>query len=57
MTIEQIIELLNKLPESEKKLQLYACDKEGNNYPIESISLYDTDAKHSKENPLGLNYL
>lgn len=26
------------------------------NYEIDSISLYDEEAKHSPTNPLGLNY-
>ena len=40
----------------EKALQLYVCDNMGNNYPIESISVYDSEAKHGKTNPLGINY-
>lgn len=56
MTIEQIIKQLESLPEDEKKLKLYVCDINGDNYEIDSISLYDEEAKHSPTNPLGLNY-
>lgn len=56
MTIEQVIKQLQELPEEEKALQLYVCDNEGNNYSIESISVYDNEAKHGKTNPLGINY-
>lgn len=56
MTIEQVIKQLEELPEEEKTLQLYVCDDEGNNYCIESISVYDSEAKHGKTNPLGINY-
>jgi len=56
MTIEQVIKQLEELPEEEKTLQLYVCDNEGNNYGIKSISVYDSEAKHGKTNPLGINY-
>lgn len=56
MTIEQIIKQLESLPEDEKKLKLYVCDINGDNYEIDSISLYDEEASHSPANPLGLNY-
>lgn len=56
MTIEQIIKQLESLPEDEKKLKLYVCDINGDNYEIDSISLYDEEASHSLTNPLGLNY-
>lgn len=56
MTIEQIIKQLESLPENEKKLKLYVCDTNGDNYEIDSISLYDEEAKHSPTNPLGFNY-
>lgn len=56
MTIDQIIKQLESLPEYEKKLKLYVCDINGDNYEIDSISLYDEEAKHSPTNPLGFNY-
>ncbi|UYE92534.1 hypothetical protein H1_114 [Efunavirus H1] len=56
MTIEQIIKQLESLPEDEKKLKLYVCDINGDNYEIDSISLYDEETSHSPTNPLGLNY-
>lgn len=56
MTIEQIIKQLESLPEDEKKLKLYVCDINEDNYEIDSISLYDEEASHSPTNPLGLNY-
>lgn len=56
MTIDQIIKQLESLPEDEKKLKLYVCDINGDNYEIDSISLYDEEAKHSPTNPLGFNY-
>lgn len=56
MTIEQIIKQLESLPEEEKKLKLYVCDINGDNYEIDSISLYDEEASHSPTNPLGFNY-
>lgn len=56
MTIEQIIKQLGSLPGNEKKLKLYVCDINGDNYEIDSISLYDEEASHSPINPLGLNY-
>ena len=56
MTIAQVIKQLEELPEEEKTLQLYACDDEGTNSCIESISVYDSEAKHGKTNPLGINY-
>lgn len=47
MTIEQVIKQLKELPEEEKALQLYVCDNEGNNYCIESISVYDNEAQNT----------
>ncbi|ASZ76758.1 hypothetical protein [Efunavirus EF1] len=34
MTIEQIIKQLGSLPEDEKKLKLYVCDMNGDNFAI-----------------------
>lgn len=56
MTIKEIIEQLEKMDEKEKDLPLYVCDEDGNNYPVKSISLYDSCASHSKENPLGADF-
>lgn len=56
MTINEIISQLQSLNDKEKELPLYACDTNGNNYPIHSISLYNECEEHTKNNPLGANF-
>lgn len=54
MTIKELIEQLQAV--EDKDLQIYACNEQGDNLPIKSVSLYDEEGKHSNTNPLGLNY-
>ncbi|ANT44683.1 hypothetical protein HOR18_gp020 [Staphylococcus phage vB_SscM-1] len=54
MTIKELIEQLQAV--EDKDLQIYACNEQGDNLPINSVSLYDEEDKHSNTNPLGLNY-
>lgn len=57
MTIEQLIKQLQQLPVQEQKLKLYVSDKETDNqYEIKSLSLFDSDKKHSEYNMLGIDY-
>lgn len=57
MTIEQLIKQLQQLPVQEQKLKLYVSDKETDNqYEIKSLSLFDSDEKHSEYNMLGIDY-
>lgn len=56
MTIREVINQLQGLEDEKKDLPFYVCDSEGNNSPIYSISLYDSYAPHTKENPFGANY-
>ena len=57
MTIEQLIKQLQRLPVQEQKLKLYVSDKETDNqYEIKSLSLFDSDEKHSEYNMLGIDY-
>ena len=53
MTVNEIIKQLQEV--ESKELELFVCDKEGNNFSIKDITLYDSEAKHDKENPLGIN--
>jgi len=57
MTIEQLIEQLQQLPAPEKKLKLYVSERDTNNqYEIKSLSLFDSEEKHSEYNMLGIDY-
>jgi len=57
MTIEQLIEQLQQLSAPEKKLKLYVSERDTNNqYEIKSLSLFDSEEKHSEYNMLGIDY-
>ena len=57
MTIQEVIDRLNEVPESKRGLKLYVCDSEnGDNFDINSITKFDSDSIHSKENMLGCNF-
>lgn len=53
MTVNEIIKQLQEL--ENKELELFVCDKEGNNFSIKDITLFDSETEHTKENPLGIN--
>lgn len=54
MIIKELIEQLQAV--ENKELELYVCDKEGNNISIKDITLFDSEAEHEENNPLGINY-
>lgn len=56
MEIRELIKQLSQLPEEKKGLPLYVSNEEGDNFKVESLSLYDEYAPHSEENPLGANF-
>lgn len=57
MNIQEIIDKLNEVSEEKRNLPLYVCDMEsGDNHEISSVSLFDENEDHSKENILGLNF-
>lgn len=57
MTIQEVIDRLNEIPESERGLTLYVCNSETNdNFVINSITKFDSDEAHSKDNVLGCNF-
>lgn len=56
MTIHDLIAELLRIPESKRHLPAHACTEHGDNFPIKSVSAYDSDAEISEENPLGLNF-
>lgn len=56
MTINDLIEALLAIPEDKRHLVAHACNEQGDNFPINSVSAYDGDAEISEENPLGLNF-
>lgn len=52
----KIKDIINQLQLVENKgLELFVCDKEGNNLSIKDITLFDSEAKHDENNPLGIN--
>lgn len=53
MKIKEVINQLQAI--EDKELDLFVCDDLGNNLEISSISLYDSEDKHSNINPLGIN--
>ena len=57
MTIQEMIEKLQKVPEDKRDLEIYVCDYDtANNYKIDSISVFDSDCEHNEENVLGINF-
>lgn len=57
MTIQEVIDRLNEIPKSERDLPLYVCNSETNdNFVINSITKFDSDTIHSKDNILGCNF-
>ncbi|WZN67498.1 hypothetical protein vBSauMSDQ_0004 [Staphylococcus phage vB_SauM-SDQ] len=54
MTIKEVISQLELV--ENKELELYVCDKENNNISINDITLFDSEAEHTENNPLGINY-
>lgn len=58
MTIQQVIDELNKIPMDKRDLPLYACNLESNNnFKVESISLFDSEAEHDNDNMLAVNFI
>lgn len=56
MTIQEVLNELEKIPENERHLLLYVCDENGENIPVKHVSLFDNENKHNENNPLGLDY-
>lgn len=58
MTIQEVIDQLEKIPKEKRDLPLYVCDIDGyaDNLEIKSISLYESESEHSEENMLAINY-
>lgn len=57
MTIQEAIDRLCAVPEEKRNLPLYACDLNTcDNFAIKSISLFDSDKKHSEENMLACDF-
>ncbi|BBC69462.1 hypothetical protein phiSA039_0003 [Staphylococcus phage phiSA039] len=54
MKIKDVIKQLQAV--ENKELELYVCDDQGNNIDILSITPYDSEEKHSVNNPLGINF-
>lgn len=56
-TIEEMIKVLNEVPEDKRNLKIYVCDyNTSNNYEVDSITVFDEDAEHSEENVLGIDF-
>lgn len=58
MTIQEVINELEKIPYNKRDLPLYVCDidRYADNYEVRSVSLYDLDDEHNENNMLALNY-
>lgn len=54
MTIKELIEELEKVPEELKNLDIYVFENESS-VKVIGISLFNDEEKHSKDNPLSLN--
>lgn len=54
MTIKELIEELEKVPEELKNLPAYVFENESS-VKVIGISLYNDEEKHSKDNPLSFN--
>lgn len=57
MSIQDVIDELMSIQKEKRDLPLYVSNEDGDNLLIKSISLYDIDSEHSKENMLGVNYI
>lgn len=56
MTIEELLEELNKVPKEKQKLPIYVFDyKTTDNIKVDSISLFDNDKEHDEINTLSIN--
>lgn len=57
MTINELIEELMLVPEEKRNLPIYVSERDtSDQYEVGSVSLYDYDSDHDKENMLGINY-
>lgn len=54
MTVKELINQLQAV--ENKELEIFVCDSEGNNISIKDITLFDDEAEHKENNPLGINY-
>ena len=57
MTIAELIKELEKVPVDKRDLPVYtSSNKTSEQYFVTSVSVYDEDEEHSKENMLGINF-
>lgn len=57
MTINELIAELFAIPEDKRDLPIYVCNTETvDNFQASSVSLYDPDATHDEDNPLGIDF-
>lgn len=56
-TINDLIAVLQEVPEGKRNLPIYVCDDEqSDNFPITSVSLYDQAEDYGETNPLGIHF-
>ena len=57
MTIAELIKELEKVPVDKRDLPVYtSSNKDLEQYLVTSVSVYDEDEEHDKENMLGINF-
>lgn len=57
MTIQEVFDILSKVPKDKRNMPLYVCDLEySDNHIVKDISLYDNTKEHDKENILAIDF-
>ena len=56
LTFRELRDGLNELPESSLDLPVYMySDRDGSNYAVSMLSMYDDDEPHGTDNPMSFN--
>ena len=55
MTFRDLRDHLNRFGESSLDLPVYVCNSADDSMPVESLTLFDSEAPHAPDNPLGFN--
>lgn len=55
MTFRDLRDHLSRFGDSSLDLPVYVCTTEDDNLPVKSLTLFDSGAPHTPDNPLGFN--